>query len=68
MQAECSAFLPGLIINGKVTEYYENGKTKAEGTYKDNTLLACFSTFTARNSGKNEGICNRRNTLPGVLL
>jgi len=45
MQAECSRFLPALIINGKVTQYYENGKIKAEGTYEHNNPTGLFEYF-----------------------
>ncbi len=52
MQAECSRFLPGLIITGKVTQYYENGKIKAEGTYKDNNPTGLFEYFYSTGTPK----------------
>jgi TonB family protein len=45
MQAECTAFLPVLIFNGNVAEYYENGNVKTEGIYKDNKPIGIFQYF-----------------------
>jgi len=52
LHAECSAYTPELIVNGKVTEYYENGKLKAEGVYKDNNPIGMFRYFHSSGTPK----------------
>lgn len=45
MKAECSKYLPEAVIDGKAIFYYENGKLKKEGTYKNDKERGVFQEY-----------------------
>jgi antitoxin component YwqK of YwqJK toxin-antitoxin module len=46
MQAECSQYMPGLVKDGQVTYYYNNGSVKEEGVYKDDEKQGVFHYYS----------------------
>ena len=54
MEAECSQYKPKLVMDGKVSYYYDNGVLKKEGTYEQNHERGVFSSFYQTGAKKEE--------------
>ena len=54
MVAECSNITPRVVMDGKVTNYYKNGKIMEEGFYKVNTRTGLFKSYYENGNLKSE--------------